>query len=139
MRRSRLCADVFGVLEGSRLRQLTMQIAPSFGFGACDRRVRARIRFSRRHRQMILKDGAVTRRCLAKLDYRLYLADEQHRRRPDQADGLTLQIVHSRAETASRVRADSLFPECSPQMKTARRLEPTRRMPSLIVSRISAR
>ena len=51
-----------GILEGSPPRQLTMQIAPSFGFGACDRRVRACIRFSRRHRQMIPKeDGAVTR------------------------------------------------------------------------------
>jgi hypothetical protein len=62
VRRSCLCGDVFGILEGSRPRQLTMQIAPSFGFGARDRRVRACIRFSRRHRQMIPKeDGAVTR------------------------------------------------------------------------------
>jgi hypothetical protein len=53
--RSRLCGDVFGVLEGSRPRQLTVQIAPSFGFGACNRRVRARICFSRRHRKMIPK------------------------------------------------------------------------------------
>jgi hypothetical protein len=55
VRRSCLCCDVFGILEGSRPRQLTMQIAPSFGFGACDRRVRACICFSRRHRQMIPK------------------------------------------------------------------------------------
>jgi hypothetical protein len=50
VRRSRLCGDVPGILEGSRPRQLTVQIAPSFGFGACDCRVRACIRFSRRHR-----------------------------------------------------------------------------------------
>jgi len=33
VRRSRLCGDVFGILEGSRPRQLTVEIAPSFGFG----------------------------------------------------------------------------------------------------------
>jgi hypothetical protein len=60
VRRSRLCGDVFGILEGSRPRQLTVQIAPSFGFGTSDRRIRGCIRFSRRHRQMIPKDGAVT-------------------------------------------------------------------------------
>jgi hypothetical protein len=50
VRRGRLCGDVLGILEGSRPRQLTVEIAPSFGFGACDCRVRACIRFSRRHR-----------------------------------------------------------------------------------------
>jgi hypothetical protein len=60
VRRSRLCGDGSGVLEGSRSRQLTVQIAPRFGFGARDRRVRACIRFSREHREMIPKDGAVT-------------------------------------------------------------------------------
>jgi hypothetical protein len=34
VRRSRPCRDVFGILEGSRPRQLTVEIAPSLGFGA---------------------------------------------------------------------------------------------------------
>ena len=61
VRRSCLCGDVLGILEGSRPRQLTVQIAPGFGFGACDRGLLACMRFSRSHRQMIPKDGVGTR------------------------------------------------------------------------------
>src|ERR1041384_5284829 len=52
MQRSRLGGDVFGVLEGSRPRQLTVQLAPRFGLGASDRRVRAWIRFPCAHHLM---------------------------------------------------------------------------------------
>jgi hypothetical protein len=59
VRRSRLRGDGFGVPEGTRPRQLTVQISPRFGFGACDRRIRACVGFSHRHRRMISNDGAV--------------------------------------------------------------------------------
>jgi hypothetical protein len=53
VRRRRLCGNFFRILEGSCPRKLTVQIAPGVGFGACEHRVHACARFSRRHRKMI--------------------------------------------------------------------------------------
>jgi hypothetical protein len=61
---SSLCGDFFRILEGSRPRKLTVQIAPGVGFGACERRVRVCIRFSRRHRWMIPKTATALILCI---------------------------------------------------------------------------
>ena len=105
VRRSRLCGDVFGILEGSRPRQLTVEIAPSFGFGACDCRVRARIRFSRRHRP----DDTEGWRRYATLPREVGIslsqydavndgprgeAEEQNRRRPDFTEATFVRVLH---------------------------------------------
>ena len=60
VRRSRLCGDVFGILEGSRPRQLTVEIAPSFGFGALIVGYVRASAFRVGIAQMIPKDAAVT-------------------------------------------------------------------------------
>src|SRR6516164_3236160 len=46
VRRRRLDGDFLRILEGARLRKLTVQVAPGVSFGACQRRVRACIRLS---------------------------------------------------------------------------------------------
>ena len=121
VRRSRLCGDVFGILEGSRPRQLTVEIAPSFGFGGCECRVRACIRFSRRHRAddtegwrrsatlppevgiyLYLNMTRSTTGLVAKPKNKIAAVQTRLMRLP-------LQIVHCRAETALRVPADCLL------------------------------
>ena len=120
VRRSRLCGDVFGILEGSRPRQLTVEIAPSFGFGACECRVRACIRCSRRHRADDTEGWRRSATLPREVGYGLYrnmrrsttslVAKRKNKIAAVQIRlmCLPLQIVHCRAETALRVPADCL-------------------------------
>ncbi len=116
-----------------------VEIAPSFGFGGCECRVRACIRFSRRHRAddtegwrrsatlppevgiyLYLNMTRSTTGLVAKPKKKIAAVQTRLMRLP-------LQIVHCRAETALRVPADCLGPGGSPRMNTAfRSLAPSR-------------